>query len=40
MTRMTGLGLEFEQTSRKNRVNQSGSVALSAEEVQGPPRRK
>jgi len=25
---------------RENRVNQSGSVALSAEEVRGPPQRK
>jgi hypothetical protein len=25
--------------TRENRVNQSGSVALSAEEVRGPPQR-
>jgi hypothetical protein len=28
------------KSSRENRVNQSGSVALSAEEVRGPPQRK
>ena len=31
---------ETSGSSRENRVNQSGSVALSAEGVRGPPQRK
>jgi len=31
---------ETSGLSRENRVIQSGSVALSAEEVRGPPQRK
>ena len=29
----------LNKSARENRVNQSGSVALSAEEVRGPPQR-
>jgi len=33
-------GLHNQKWMREIRVNQSGSVALSAEEVRGPPQRK
>ena len=32
-------GQKFREYTGKIRVNQSGSVALSAEEVRGPPQR-